>query len=166
MYINCFYEIRIQKLHFLQNFHSRSAYIPVHEYCIGLTQLPVCLLLFRSAAYCCLLLFRSATYCCSVPLLNAVPLKLWTVHSKLWNYCTVNKFNLWRYCLARCDEIFDHFTLLDETLRHSELCNSVISQIQLHKSAKTCLTVWTVHTEQFWRRISSPPPPHSPISNL
>ena len=102
---------------------------------------------------------RSA-YCCSVPLLNAVPLKLWTVHSKLWNYCTVNKFNLWRYCLARCDEIFDHFTLLDETLRHSELCNSVISQIQLHKSAKTCLTVWTVHTEQFWRRISSPPFPN------
>ena len=34
------------------------------------------------------------------------------------------------YCLAVFDEIFDHFPLFDETLRHIELCNNVISQIQ------------------------------------
>ena len=33
-------------------------------------------------------------------------------------------------CLALWDEIFDHFPLFDDTLRHIELCNSVISQIQ------------------------------------
>ena len=44
--------------------------------------------------------------------------------------CTVRKFNWWRYCLALCDIMFDHFPLFDETLRHIELCNSVISHIQ------------------------------------
>ena len=34
---------------------------------------------------------------------------------------TVRKFYWRRYCLALCDEIFDHFPLLDETLRHIEL---------------------------------------------
>ena len=29
-----------------------------------------------------------------------------------------------------CDEIFNHFPLFDETLRHIELCNSLISPIQ------------------------------------
>ena len=43
---------------------------------------------------------------------------------------TVRKFNWWRYWLALWDEIFGHKTLIDETLRHIELCNSVISQIQ------------------------------------
>ena len=42
---------------------------------------------------------------------------------------TVRKFNWWRYCLARVDEIFDYFLLCDETLRPIELCNNVISQI-------------------------------------
>ena len=37
-------------------------------------------------------------------------------------------FIWWRYCLAVCDEIFDHFPLSDETLRPIELCNAVISQ--------------------------------------
>ena len=44
--------------------------------------------------------------------------------------CTVRKFNWWRYCLALCDIMFDHFHLFDETLQHIELCNSVISHIQ------------------------------------
>ena len=43
---------------------------------------------------------------------------------------TIRKFNYWPYCLALCDEIFHNFTLFDKTLRHIELCNSVISQIQ------------------------------------
>ena len=43
---------------------------------------------------------------------------------------TVKKLNCWRCCLALCDEMFDHFHLFDETLRHIELCNSVICQIQ------------------------------------
>ena len=34
---------------------------------------------------------------------------------------TVRKFNWWRYCLAICDSIFDHFPLLDETVRHRAL---------------------------------------------
>ena len=29
--------------------------------------------------------------------------------------------------LALCEEIFDHFSLFDETLRHIELCNTVSS---------------------------------------
>ena len=37
------------------------------------------------------------------------------------------------------DEMFYHFPLFDETLRHIELCNSVISQV---KSTKTFLTVY------------------------
>ena len=45
---------------------------------------------------------------------------------------TVRKFNWWRYCWALCDEIFDHFPLLDETSLHIELGNSVISQIKLN----------------------------------
>ena len=32
--------------------------------------------------------------------------------------------------IALCDEIFNNFSLFDKTLRHIELCNSVISQIQ------------------------------------
>ena len=32
--------------------------------------------------------------------------------------------------LLLCDEIFNHFPLFAETLRHVELCNGVISQIQ------------------------------------
>ena len=48
--------------------------------------------------------------------------------SALWY--TVRKFNWWRFCYksALCDEIFD--TLFDLTLRHIDLCNSVISHIQ------------------------------------
>ena len=42
--------------------------------------------------------------------------------------CTVRKFNWWLHCLTLCDEMFAHFPLFDETLRHTELCNSVISQ--------------------------------------
>ena len=34
------------------------------------------------------------------------------------------------YCLALCEEIFKQFPLFDETLRHIELCNSVISHTQ------------------------------------
>ena len=34
-----------------------------------------------------------------------------------------------RYCLVLCDEISDHFPLIDETLRQLEFCNSVISHI-------------------------------------
>ena len=41
-------------------------------------------------------------------------------------------------CLALWDEIFDHFPLFDDTLRHIELCNSVISQIQ-ENTPKLCL---------------------------
>ena len=37
----------------------------------------------------------------------------------LWEY-TVRKFNRWRYCLTLCGEIFDHFPLFDETLRHMQ----------------------------------------------
>ena len=44
--------------------------------------------------------------------------------------CTVRQFNRWRYCLALCDEMFDHFPLFDEILRHIELCDSVIRHIQ------------------------------------
>ena len=36
---------------------------------------------------------------------------------------TVRKFNRWRFRSALCDEIFDHFPLFDDTLRHIELCN-------------------------------------------
>ena len=50
--------------------------------------------------------------------------------------------NWWHYCLALCDEIFDHLALLDETLRHIELCNSLISHTYPAKSAKTFLTVY------------------------
>ena len=32
--------------------------------------------------------------------------------------CTVRKFNWWRYFLALCDQIFDHFPLFDCTLHH------------------------------------------------
>ena len=46
------------------------------------------------------------------------------------------------YCLALCDEKFDYFPLFDESLRHMELCNSVIDQIHTAKSAKTFLTVY------------------------
>ena len=45
------------------------------------------------------------------------------------NAYTARKFNWWRYCLALWDEIFDPFPLFDETLRHIELCNSVISEV-------------------------------------
>ena len=34
------------------------------------------------------------------------------------------------YCLVVGDENFDHFPLFDETLRHLELCTSVVSQMQ------------------------------------
>ena len=34
------------------------------------------------------------------------------------------------YCLALCDEIYDHIPLFDEILRHIELCNYLNSQIQ------------------------------------
>ena len=46
--------------------------------------------------------------------------------------CIVRKFNGRRYCLALCDEIFDHFPLFEETLRHIKLCStfSFISNIQ------------------------------------
>ena len=43
---------------------------------------------------------------------------------------TVRKCKCWRYCLARCNEIFAFFPLFDETLRHIELCNNVIRHIQ------------------------------------
>ena len=36
----------------------------------------------------------------------------------------------WRYSLYLCDEMFNHFPLFDETLRHIEVSNSVISHIQ------------------------------------
>ena len=49
---------------------------------------------------------------------------------------TVRKFN----CLALCDEIFEFFTLLEETLRHVKLCNMVFSHI-----CAACLT-WVVVT--------------------
>ena len=58
---------------------------------------------------------------------------------------TVRKVNWWRYCLDLCDEIFDHFPLFDETLRHKELCKSVVSQLQLNPP-KFCLTVYTLYT--------------------
>ena len=38
------------------------------------------------------------------------------------------KFDCWHYCLSLCVETFDHFPLFDETFRHKELCNRVISQ--------------------------------------
>ena len=41
-----------------------------------------------------------------------------TIFRSYWNGCTVRKYNCWRYCVAQCDEIFDHFPLFDETLRH------------------------------------------------
>ena len=44
--------------------------------------------------------------------------------------CTVRKFKGRRYCLALCDEIFYHFPLFEETLRHIKLCSGVISNIQ------------------------------------
>ena len=43
---------------------------------------------------------------------------------------TVRKFNWCRYWLAVCDEILYPFPLFDYTLRHKELCNSIISHIQ------------------------------------
>ena len=47
-------------------------------------------------------------------------------------FSTVENINVYAiaYCLALWDEIFDLFLLFYETLRHIELCNSVISQIQ------------------------------------
>ena len=38
------------------------------------------------------------------------------------------------YGLALSDEMLDHFPLFDETVRHIELCNSVISYIQRNPS--------------------------------
>ena len=58
--------------------------------------------------------------------LHIIQLHVCTVCVHIYN---TRKFNWWRYCLAQCDEILDHFPLFDYTLRHIELCNSVISQI-------------------------------------
>ena len=50
--------------------------------------------------------------------------------AQLWGEtCTVRNFNCWRYLLALCDEVFEHFPLFDEMLRHIEFGNCVISQI-------------------------------------
>ena len=46
---------------------------------------------------------------------------------------TVRKFKL---LLALCDENFHHFPLVDETLRHTELCKSVISHIKAHSEIR------------------------------
>ena len=72
------------------------------------------------------------------------------IHQQSWAWdiystYTVRKCNWWRFCLALCDEIFDHFPLFDKTLRNIELCNSVISH-KTAKSAKTSLTLQLLHT--------------------
>ena len=53
-----------------------------------------------------------------------------------WNG-TVRKFNWWLYCLALWNEIFYYFPLFYEILRHTELCNSVISHILYSEIRKT-----------------------------
>ena len=69
---------------------------------------------------------EDTTYVCTC--INFIEFNLTYV---LYSMCLYNvrKFNWWRSCLAQCDEILDHFPLFDYTLRHIELCNSVISQI-------------------------------------
>ena len=49
-----------------------------------------------------------------------------------WCGYTVKQVKWWRYCLARCDKIVNHFALFRELYVHTvvELCNSFISQIQ------------------------------------
>ena len=44
------------------------------------------------------------------------------------------KMNWWRYCLSLCDEIFDNFSLFDETLRYIEQSNSDMSHTQRNPS--------------------------------
>ena len=51
---------------------------------------------------------------------------------------TVRKFSRWRYCLAVCDEIFDHFPLFDEILRLIEFCNSVVSELYSTTNRQNC----------------------------
>ena len=45
------------------------------------------------------------------------------------DFFLLEKIKWWRYCSAQCDEIFDHFPVFDETFRHIELCNSVITNV-------------------------------------
>ena len=77
---------------------------------------------------------------------------LWTVKilTNIWKVSmrrTFRKFTRWRYCLALCNEIFDHLPIFDETLRHIELCNSVIRH--MHRNPpKAFLTVQTRHQEE------------------
>ena len=44
--------------------------------------------------------------------------------------CTVRKFNWWR-CLARCDDIFDHFTLfaIAPSVTYSEICQNFSNSV-------------------------------------
>ena len=42
------------------------------------------------------------------------------------------------HCYLLCDEMFDHFSLFDETLRLIELCNSVISHRQQNPPSGGC----------------------------
>ena len=54
--------------------------------------------------------------------------------------------------LAVCDEIFDHFPQFDETLRHIELCNSIICHIHLYSRAKSAKKFITVYIQDFRHR--------------
>ena len=54
---------------------------------------------------------------------------------------TVDKINWWLYCLSRFYEIFDHFSLFDETLRHIDLC-AIASYSEI--SAKMCPTAYSI----------------------
>ena len=64
---------------------------------------------------------------------------------------SVRKFNWKRYCLALCDEFFDHFPPFDETLRH--ICRTWQQRYQSNtaKSANTS----SAHSYTTSRRISS-----------